>query len=138
MIKILSALLLLTTISAHAASVRITVDIQGTPKEGLVYFDYSMNSHNGMDYIHLDKLRVRVGREGYNVAARSVIDDHICQLLGYSYADYRIIGAGAYESAEANIVRENGRNIIVPISRGRDFSQHFSIDLMTCARESQG
>ena len=125
-IKILSVLMLFSSISIHAASVRITVDINGTPKEGLVYFNYSTNSYNGMDYIHLDNLRVRVGREGFNVAAKSDIDTHICQLLGYSYSDYRIVGGGGYDNASANIARLNGRNVIAPLD--------LSLDMITCAR----
>jgi len=138
MFKILSALMLFSTISTYAASVRIQVDVNGAPKQGLFYFNYSTNSHNGMDYIHLEKMRVRVGREAYNVAARSDIDDYLCQLLGYSIADYRIIGSGGNEDASANIVRDNGRNIIVPISFDRrTVSQHFSLEMMTCARPSE-
>ena len=138
MFRVLLALMLFTTITTHAASVRVLVDVDGVIKEGLVYFDYSTNSHNGMDYLHLERLRIRVGRAGYNVAARSTIDEHICQLLGYSFTDYRIIGAGGYEDTSANIVREGNRNIIVPISYDRtSASQHFSLDMMTCARPSQ-
>ncbi len=118
--------MLFSSISVHAASVRITVDVNGTPKEGLVYFDYSTNSYNGMDYIHLDNLRVRVGRVGYNVSAKSDIDDHICQLLSYSYSDYRIIDGGGYEDASESIVRENGRNIIAPLG--------LSLNTITCVR----
>lgn len=135
MFKMLTALMLFSTFSVYAANVRILVDVNGTPKEGRVYFDYSTNAHDGKEFIHLERLRIRVGNEGYNVAARSNIDDHICQLLGYSTSDYRIIGAGGYEGAEANIVRVNGRNVIVPISYDhREVSKHFSLDMMTCVR----
>lgn len=129
--------MLFTSISAHAASVRITVDYNGAPKEGLVYFNYETNSHSGYDYIHLDQLRVRVGREGFNVAARTDIDTHICQLLGYSASDYRVIGGGGYDDANANIMRVNGRNVIVPISFDRrEVSQHFSLDSLSCVKPS--
>ncbi|MFA5583183.1 MAG: hypothetical protein WDA09_03130 [Bacteriovoracaceae bacterium] len=135
MFKMLTALMLFSSLSVYAANVRILVDVNGTLKEGRVYFDYSTNSYNGQEFIHLERLRIRVGNEGYNVAARSNIDDHICQLLGYSTTDYRIIGGGGYEEAKANIVRESGRNVIVPINYDRrEVSKHFSLDMMTCVR----
>lgn len=139
MLKLLAALFIASSFSfAYAASVAITVEVNGVSKQGLVYFDVSSNSHSGMDYIHLERLRVRVGRQGYNVAARSDIDEHICELLGYSIVDYRIIGNGGYEDAEVNVVRDNGRNILVPISFDRrEISKHFPIESMTCARPSR-
>ncbi|HLW55912.1 MAG TPA: hypothetical protein VKY27_00920 [Bacteriovoracaceae bacterium] len=136
MFKIISAFIIFASFSAFAASTRIVVDVDGVAREGLVYFDYSMNSHSGNDYIHLEKIRVRVGRSGYNVSSVTDIDDHICQLLGYSSADYRIVGLGGYEDADSHIMRVNNRNVIVAKKAGSYSSRDFSLDFMTCVRPS--
>lgn len=136
--KCLTVLLILSGFAAaqaQAASVKIAVEVNGASKTGTVYFDLTQNSNGDIEYAHLDRLRVRVGGQGYNIAARSNIDDHVCQLLGYEYADYRTIGNGGYEEADSNIVREDGRNMIVPINFDRrEISKHFPIANMTCAR----
>lgn len=128
---------LLASLPLFGASTRIEVEINGSVKSGRLYYDHSSNSHGGKDYLHLERLRARVGRIGYNIGAQTDIDLHVCELLGYSEVDYRIIGFGGYEDAQANIVREKGKNVIRPYSYDRrSRSRDFPIESMTCARPS--
>lgn len=126
MTKLIASAFLLLSFTAQAASVRIAVDVGGKTVQGLVYFDHSSNSHDGTDYLHISKLRVRVGKHGYNISPDTNIDEHICSLLNHPYVNYRIQGGGGYLSADGYLVRVNGRNILREISGP-------SLDMITCA-----